>query len=102
VFPLWPDSVVVVAVREKLLQLFSKFVTLIEPSPVAKSYPAAVAKAGVVAFWNISIPNPDAVVLLQFGLPAMHATELLPLLTSLYTQVAAGVLPTDALHLPAV
>src|ERR1700761_362118 len=98
VAPLGLDKLVVVAVRVNVLQLFSRLVTLTEPSPVAKSYPVAVANAGVVKFWNISIPNPDAAVLLQFGLPARHATELFPLVTSLNMHVPAGVFPTDALH----
>jgi hypothetical protein len=80
-----PTRVTVVPIRVGDFQLASKFATLTEPSPVAKSYPGAALalKAGVVLLAGLTrMPNWLAAVLLQFGLPPTQATELLPLVTS--------------------
>ena len=64
-------------------QLLSKLATFNVPSPVAKSYPAVALNAGVVPpAAVVRMPNCPAVLLLQFGVPPTHATELLPLATS--------------------
>jgi hypothetical protein len=101
------ESVVVVGVRAAEFHLLSKFVTLMEPNPVARSYPVPAANAGtrvlgLLALAYTSIPNPVAVVLLQFGVEAKHAMEMFPFVTSLYTQPVAGVCPTDELQFPPV
>src|SRR6266436_1924824 len=77
-----PTSVTVVPMRLGDFQLASKFATFTVPSPVAKSYPADVLKAGVEPPEVVAMtPNWFAavLVLLQFGLPPTQATELLPL-----------------------
>jgi len=75
--------VTVGVVRLTELQLFTKLVTFTEPSPVAKSYPVVLLNAGVAPPVAVAMmPNCPEFVLLQFGLPPAHATELLPLVTS--------------------
>jgi len=62
-------------------QALSKLATLMEPRPVARSYPAVALNAGVLPpVAVVKIPNWFALVLLllQFGVPPWHATELLP------------------------
>ena len=90
-------SVVVVAVRTAEVQLAKRFATLIEPSPVARSYPLTAVKPGFPSVTEpfgafggfalyaelpeVSTPNPD-VELLQFGVPASQATVMVPFVTS--------------------
>lgn len=109
VVPLGVPSVVVVDARETVLHFVRRFPTLMEPRPVAKSYFFEALNAGVPLSAvghvappfalevgvQISTPKPLEVVLLQFSVPATHATELLPLVTSLNTQAELGVCPTD-------
>ena len=60
-----------------------RLLTLTVPKPVARSYPVVALKAGVVPPAAVAImPNCPAVLLLQFGLPPTHATELFPFVTS--------------------
>jgi hypothetical protein len=90
-------SVVVVAVRTAEVQLPKRFATLIEPSPVARSYPLTAVKPGFpsvtpfgafggftlyAASPEVSTPNPVDVELLQFGVPASHATVMVPFVVS--------------------
>src|ERR1700733_457468 len=73
--------------------LFTTFCTLSEPSPVARSYPAVVVYAGVVGVAAAtSTPGVPATLPLQFVLAPAQGTSLLPLVTSLKLQVAAGAL----------
>ena len=105
--PVVLTTVVVVAVRTAEFHLFSKLLTLMEPMPVARSYfvvdwnagvPLSAAAhschAGVVELLapQIRTPKPsvEVLLLLQFGVPDSHATELLPLLMSLKTHAALG------------
>src|SRR5579859_176761 len=74
----------VVVVEEKLtkFQLLTRFAVFTEPSPLARSYPALVVQAGeevLLGFTRIPV-WPD--VALQFGVPPLHATELLPVTVS--------------------
>jgi len=83
--PVGGANVVVEPVRLGEAQAASKFATFTLPSPVAKSYPAAVPNAGVVPPVVVAMtPNwfAEVLVLLQFGLPPTHATETLPLVVS--------------------
>ena len=84
-------SVVLVLIKLGVDHLLIKLPTFIEPSPVAKSYPAPAANDGVVPEANT--PNPPLLVLLQFVEPPAHGTELLPLVMSLKTQVVFVELP---------
>jgi hypothetical protein len=53
--------------------------------------PGVVEKAGVVADAGLTrTPTALALVLLQFGVPPVQGTELLPLVTLLNTQPAGG------------
>jgi hypothetical protein len=75
-------------------------VTFTEPSPVAKSYPAAVVHAGVVGDAALTrTPVAPAVVLLQFGEVPAQGTELFPLVTSLNAQVDPERLAVEELQL---
>ena len=97
---LWPTvvgagdkfKVVVDAVRLGAVHFASRFVTFTVPNPVAKSYPATALKAGVdPPAVVVRMPNCPAVLLLQFGLPPAQATELVPLVMSLKTQLLGRV-----------
>jgi hypothetical protein len=78
-------------------QPFIRLVTLIDPSPVAKSYPVPVANPRVplgtlllLRVSNTPILVEPTVVMLQLKVAAKHGTELFPFTTSLKTQVDAG------------
>jgi hypothetical protein len=108
--PLGLVSVVVVVVRMAEVHLLSRFVTLIEPKPVDRSYPVADTNAGVplstaghegvVVVLQITTPKLPEDVLLQSGVPETQATELFPFVTSLKTHPAVGVCPSDDVHFP--
>ena len=84
---------VVVAVVFTLDHWFTTFCTFNEPSPVAASYPAVVVNAGAVGLAAVtSKPGVHATWLLQFVLPPVHGTSLLPFVTSLNLQLATGAL----------
>jgi hypothetical protein len=85
-------SVMLVLVRPGVDHLLIRFATFTEPSPVAKSYPSVVLYAGVITPATVvsSTPTPPELVLLQLTAPPAHGTEILPLVTSLNTQVVAG------------
>jgi len=83
-------SVVLVAVVPGAAHLLSKAATLIEPKPVALSYPVPAAKAATPL--DASTPLPPLVVLLHPGVPPTHATALLLFVMSMKTQ-AAGCVP---------
>ena len=89
-------------------QFFTRLAALTEPRPVAKSYPAVVVHAGVVALngagadGSTRTPIASNACVLQFGVfvwlrtlcvakEPTHATELLPFVTSL--NVHAGLIP---------
>ena len=116
--PLGAERVVTVAVRMAEVHFVNKFPTLMEPNPVAKSYFVVDWKAGtalstagqtwlggvfelfVVLQMTTPYPTEVTLVLLQLGLPGSHATALLPLVTSLKTQEAAGVCPREEAQPP--
>jgi hypothetical protein len=91
---LWPEVpddvlsapiVVVVVVRTAEVQFVSRFATLIEPNPVARSYPDTALNAGFPLSTptpEVSTPNPLVPVLLQFGVPATQATVFVPFVMS--------------------
>jgi hypothetical protein len=83
--PLAFVSVVVDGVRVIELHRFSRFATLIDPSPVARSYPCTAWNAGLPC----SVLEPEVVTpyaafpaTVQFELPATHATALFPVVMS--------------------
>jgi hypothetical protein len=82
---------VVVANSVGVAHLFRRFATLIDPKPVARSYPVAVENAGLPP--DATTPNPPELVLLQFGDAPEQGTEILPLVMSLNTQVVFAELP---------
>jgi hypothetical protein len=72
--------------------IVTKFVTLIEPSPVARSKPLPAVYEGVPAGVPVSTtPSPVAPELLQLNEPAAQGTELLPFVTSLNMQAEFGI-----------
>ena len=89
-WPEVPDDVlsvpidVLVAVRVAEVQFARRFPTLIEPNPVAKSYPVTALNAGFPLSTptpDVSTPNPEP-ELLQFGDPPSQATVFVPLVMS--------------------
>src|ERR1700733_751974 len=81
----------------------TKFVTLSEPRPVARSKPVPVTKpstpVGLPLEFTVSSTPTDVeltVVLLQLNVAARHGSELFPFTTSLKTQVDAG--PSEELQ----
>src|SRR6266849_2000763 len=85
------EIVTMVLINPGVDHLLIMLATFIEPSPVARSSPAPAANDGVVP--DANTPNPPLAVLLQFVEPPAHGTELLPLVTSLKTQVVFVALP---------
>jgi hypothetical protein len=80
--PLGLASVVVVVVRIIELQRVSRFPTLIDPSPVARSYPVPAVYAGF-PLESTRIPYVAPPVTLQLELlPLTQATELFPVVMS--------------------
>ena len=60
-----------------VVQAFVKFVTSTDPRPVARSYPGPAFQASALVLLGFTItPKPLVPVLLQFGEPALQATEI--------------------------
>ena len=73
------ERLVVVVVKLEV-QLLTRFATLTEPNPVAKSYPVVAGYAALLP--ETMMPYCPEVLLLQLGAPTRQITELFPTVMS--------------------